>query len=218
MVYPFSKIFLGGIIRLFTGKVIGRENLIHPPFIVAANHSSYADDLLLPYNIAVITDNKFNIFVNSRFYKNYFLKKFLDHFECIPVDVSKDVKDEERKRKTNELAFEKAINSLKAGKIFMIFPEGGRSEDGKLKKAKVGVAKLALGARLPVIPVGIVGSYQIMPKGAKFPQFKKANIIIGKPLHFDAYYEKEKDYKVLEQVTTVIMKEIAKLINQEYKY
>ena len=212
MIHPLSRIFFGPLITLYVRKVYGVDNLPEGNFVAAANHASYVDDFIFPYTLTTKANKKFHVFVNSRFYKNIFFKKFLDNYECIPVDVAKNVQDDKKRKATNERAFKLAFNYLKRGDIFLIFPEGGRSEDGKLKKAKTGVAKVALTARLPVIPVGIKGSYEIMPKGAKFPRFKKADIIIGKPLYFDRYYGKEKDYKVLEAVTDKIMKEIAKLI------
>ncbi|MCK5282672.1 MAG: 1-acyl-sn-glycerol-3-phosphate acyltransferase [Nanoarchaeota archaeon] len=200
-------------------KTTGIENIPkNKAYIVAPNHSSYADDLIAPYTMIAYGKKKLHIFVNSRFYKNFFLIKLLDHFGCIRVDVSKDVKDEEKRKKTNEKAFKIALEGLKNGDILIIFPEGGRSQNGKLKKAKTGIAKAALAAKVPVLPMGIKGSYEIMPKGAKLPKFKKADIIIGKPMYFDKYYGKEKDYKTLETVTTLIMKEIAKLTNQDYNY
>ena len=218
MVYPFTKIFSGLIIKSFTRKVIGKNNLPKTPFIAAANHASFADDFLLNYHILFSTKRKFRIFVNSRFYKSKLIKIYLDHYNCIPVDVSKDVKDKEKRKETNEEAFKLAIEALKKGYNFHIFPEGGRSDNGKLKKAKTGVARVALEAKVPVVPVGLIGTYDILPKGAKFPRFKKADIIIGKPLNFEKFYGKSKDYKTLETVTTIIMKEIAKLIRQKYEF
>ena len=105
---------------------------------------------------------------------------------------------------------------MKKGENFFIFPEGGRSPDGKLREAKLGAAKIAILSKKKVVPVGIIGSYKILPKGARFPRAKKADMIIGKPLDFSKY--KGKDYKTLKTVTTIMMKEIAKLTGQEYNY
>ena len=211
--------FLSIFIRMYLRNISGEENLPKgAPFIVAANHNGYADDLIMPTTIIRNIKKKFHIFVNSRFYKNFFLRKFLYHNNCIPVDASKDVTDEKKRREANEAAFKIAIDNLRKGEVFGIFPEGGRSEDGKLKKAKVGVARVALTAKVPVIPFGIKGSFDIMPKGAKFPRFKRADVIIGKPIYFDRFYGKEKDYNTLEEVTRIIMKEIAKLVDEEYNY
>jgi 1-acyl-sn-glycerol-3-phosphate acyltransferase len=218
MLYPFTRIVLGTIIKIYMGNVEGKENLPKGPFIFAANHASFMDDFILPYTIQKNTNKKFHIFVNSRFYKNYFFKKFLEHYECIPVDAAKDQPDEKKRKQMNEEAFAKAQSYLKKGELFGIFPEGGRSDDGKLKKAKVGVAKVALESKVPIVPIGIKGSYDIMPKGARFPRFKKADVIIGMPVDLSRYHGKEKDYKTLNEVTRIIMKEIAVLSKQDYPY
>jgi len=215
-VYPVIRFTLGNIVKLCIGEIEGVHNLRDEPLVIAANHSSYVDDLIIPYIIIVKMKKKFTVFVNSRYYKNYFYRRFLSHYGGIPVDVSKDIKDENRRRVTNEKAIKEAVDSLRDGKIFLIFPEGERSPDGKIQKAKTGVARVALTARVPVIPVGIEGSYDILPKGAAFPKFKRVDVVVGEPLTFDNYYGKEEDYATLEEVTTTIMREIARLVGQEY--
>jgi 1-acyl-sn-glycerol-3-phosphate acyltransferase len=219
MIHGYLLSFLGIFIKRFRGKIIGRENVPNGGFVAAANHVSFVDDFVFPYTLIRITDRPFHIFVNSRFYKNFFSRKFLEHYDCLPVDAAKDVADGAKRKVTNEKAMEIAIDALKNDRILYVFPEGGRSSDGKLRKAKIGAARAALSARVPILPVGIKGSYEIMPKGAKFPKIgKKADLIIGKPIHLDEYNGKEKDYKTLEEVTSKVMKEIGELIGQEYKY
>lgn len=219
MVYFFSNLFLGTLFRSYIRNIKGIENIPSDfKFIIASNHSSYMDDFILPGVMMKVLNRPFHIFVNSRFYKNFLIRKILVYYGNIPVDVGKDVKDEQKRKETNKIAFDKALNYIKKGHIFAIFPEGGRSEDGTLKKAKTGVAKMALIAKRPVLPIGIKGTYKIMPKGAKYPKFKKADVFIGKPIDFSKYYGKEKDYKTLEKITSEIMKEIGKLIDMEYHY
>jgi 1-acyl-sn-glycerol-3-phosphate acyltransferase len=215
MVYLLERLFLGSMIRLYIRKIEGVHNLLDRPLVVAANHSSYLDDLIVPYVIIVKMKKRFSVFVNSRYYKNYFFRKFLSHYGGVPVDVEKDVRDEEKRRRTNERAIGEAIEALSNGRVFLIFPEGGRSPDGRVREAKTGVARVALSARVPVVPVGIKGSYAILPKGAVFPRFKRADVIIGEPLSFDRYYGMEGDHAVLREVTTMIMREICRLVSQE---
>jgi 1-acyl-sn-glycerol-3-phosphate acyltransferase len=218
MVLTLTKIFPGCIIRMYIGKVEGVENLPKGPFIFAPNHASFADDFIAPFTLGTKANRMFHMFVNSRFYDNFSFRKFLDSYQCIKVDVGKDVKDEKQRKKTNEAAMKKARQYLKKGDIIGIFPEGRRSKDGKLRKAKTGIARLALEAKVPIVPVGIKGSYDIMPKGAKFPRFKKADIKIGNPIYLDMYHGKEKDYKIWERATRMVMKAIARLIDQEYSH
>jgi 1-acyl-sn-glycerol-3-phosphate acyltransferase len=218
MTHPIARIIIGHMMFYnYMRKVTGLENIPKGKFIVACNHSSYMDDFILPAFIIKHLDKKFAIYVNSRFYKNKLIVKLLNHFNCIPVDVSKDVKDEEKRKKRNEIAYNKALDSINKGMVFCVFPEGGRSTDGKLQKAKTGVARVALAAKIPVLPIGIIGTNKILPKGAALPRFKRADIIIGKPLYFEKYYGKT-DYESYEEITKEIMKNIGKLIGQKYIY
>ena len=194
---------------LYIKKIQGVENFPKPPFIIAVNHASYLDDLIIPFIVFKYFKTKFHIFVNSRFYKSKLIKSYLDYYGLIPVDVSKDVKDVEKRKKTNEVAFQQALKYLKKKEVFVIFPEGGRSSDGKLQKAKTGVAKIAVNSKLPVIPIGIKNSFKVLPKGAFFPRFKQASIKIGKPMYFSTT---KNNYATLMKITNKIMKEIENLL------
>ena len=103
-----------------------------------------------------------------------------------------------------------ALKYLKNNEPVGIFPEGHRTKDGKLQKARKGVARLAVDSKVPVVPIGIVGSYEIWPKGKKLPTLKKCSVHIGKPLYFKTHDP--------DKITKKIMQEIAKLTNQEYRY
>ena len=107
---------------------------------------------------------------------------------------------------------------MKRGNIIIIHPEGTRSNDGKLQKAKTGVARLALAAKVPILPVGLIGTFEILPKWKKIPRLSKAKINIGKLIYFNAYYGKENDKKTIRFVTTKVMKEIAKLTKERYDF
>ncbi|MDO8481087.1 MAG: lysophospholipid acyltransferase family protein [Nanoarchaeota archaeon] len=212
----FVKYVLTPAVRLYLRSVEGAERLPQPPFIVAANHASYLDDVMVPAMLMTLANTDMHIYVNSRYYKNPLLRRFLLHYHCIPVDVAKDVQDQERRRKTNERAFTEALEALKKGKLFGLFPEGARSADGKLQKAKTGVARIAIASQVPVVPVGVIGSYEVWPKGKALPRFKRAELKIGQPLTFKRFAGKENDPSALEAVTRTIMKEIAKLTRQVY--
>ncbi len=215
MVYPIARISLVPAVRLWIRKVNGLEKLKEPVFIFAANHGSFADDLILPTLLMNYLNRYVHMYCNDRFYKNFFLRKFLEWGRCIPVRVDESTAEAKR---INEKAFQLALHCLKKKEIVGIFPEGHRSIDGSLMKAKTGVAKLALTAQVPVIPIGSVGTHEIMPKGAKVPGFKRCEINIGRPMHLNKYFGKEKSQRVLNHVTRVIMERIAGLAGLEYRY
>ena len=214
MPYTISKWIIPPIYKLWLRKVEGIENIPKDkPFIVAANHSSYYDALLLPLIIVSRLDKKIHALVNSYYWKIPITGFFLDLWESIPVSVEKDKNSKEKNKK----AIEKALSYLKNNELIMLFPEGTRS-DGKLKKAYTGVAKLALKSKALVLPCGIIGSNKVLPKGKIFPRFARCEVKIGKPISFEKYYNKKISNRLLEEITRSIMKQIAKLTNQKYNY
>jgi len=215
MAYPVSKIVVPPIYKLWIRKVKGIGNIPHDkPFIVAINHSSYYDILIMPCILVPKLNKKMHTLVNSSYWKNPITKFFLDLWGGIPVFV----KNENDSKQKNKLALERALNHINHGDIIMIFPEGTRSLDGKLQKAKTGVARLALLSKAPVLPVGIIGSYKVLPKGNFFPRFARCEVKIGKLMSFERYLNKKTSNKVYEKITKDIMKQIAKLIGQKYNY
>ena len=211
MVYPIGKRIIPPIYKLWLRKVEGLENVPkNIPFIIAANHASYYDAMLLHTILIPELDKKIHALANSGYWNNWFTRMTLNWGECIPVYVKKE-RDADLK---NKQATEKALKYLRNGELVQIFPEGTRSFDGKLKKAYPGVAKLALKAKVPVLPVGITDSYKVFPKGRLFPRLIRCEVKIGKLMHFN---EKPNE-KAFQSVTKKIMKQIAKLIGQEYNY
>lgn len=215
MVYPISRIIIPSIYKLWLRKIEGIDNIPKgKPFIIAANHSSYFETLLLPAIVAPKVNKKVHALVNSYYWDNFFTRFFLDIWECIPVFVE----NEKSYKGKNMAAFEKAMNYLRNKELVMIFPEGRRSDDGKLQKAYTGIARLALLSKAPVLPIGVIDSHKVMPKGRLFPRFARCEVNIGKPMYFEKYYDRKINENMLQEVTRSIMKEIAKLIKQKYNY
>ena len=214
MAYPLSKWIVPAICSPWIRKTEGSEKIKDKTFIIAANHSSYFDIFLPPILVVSKINKKIHALANSFYWNNFITKFILNMWEAIPVYVDKE-KDSKQK---NKLAFQKAVNYLKKNELVMIFPEGARSSDGKLNKAYHGVAKLALAAKVPVLPFGIIDAHKVLPKGKMFPRFKRCEVKIGKPMYFDKYYNKKINKKILEEITRQIMKKIAKLIGQKYNY
>jgi len=216
MVYPIAKHTIVPLVRsLWIKKINGLNNLPKDkPFIFAGNHGSFLDDLILPVVIIPHINKLAHIYCNDSFFKNPISGSFIRWGRVIPIRVYKS-KDQ---KKINKEAFRLAKNYLKKGEPVGIFPEGHRSKDGKLQKARSGVAALALKAKVPVIPIGTIGTFKIWPKGIPLPNLNKCTVNIGKPIYFDKFYGKENNQKILKDITTVIMKKIAKLNKQKYNH
>ncbi len=201
--------------RIWIKKIEGMENIPKDGrFIVTPNHQSFIDDWLVPSIIAPSIGRGMHMYVNRDYFKNRLFRLYLNHAQSIPVEAHKS-KD---KKEVNERAFRTAIKYLNKKEPMCIYPEGHRSPDGKLQQGRLGAARLAIATKAPILPVGIAGSREVMAKGTSFPKFKKViKVRIGNPIHLDRHYGEE-NKKVLKEATTLIMKEIGKLANLEYKY
>jgi len=101
MVYPIEKLIIPPIYKLWLRKVGGLENVPkHKPFIMAMNHASYYDALLLPSLIIPKIDKKIHPLVNSYYWNNFLTRIFLNYHESIPVYVEKEDKSKKNNKKS----------------------------------------------------------------------------------------------------------------------
>lgn len=102
---------------------------------------------------------------------------------------------------------------LKAGKCFIIYPEGTRSKTGLLSgHYHLGAAMFAHRAKVDIIPVGIKGAFEILPFGRKWPRRGNLVVRVGKPITWDKNVRGTKD--LFENITAQSMKQVALLSNQ----
>ncbi len=208
MVYPILKRIVRPILKIWLKKVVGLENVPkNKVFIVAANHQSYLDHFIIQSTLIHYLNKKIHYLAKKEHFKKYFERKWHQHVGAIPIDRQAGGKD----------ALKWAVHALNKGKVIGMYPEGTRTLTGKMQRAKTGVARLALAARVPVLPVGVRGAFDILPKGKRIPKHKRAEMHIGKLMYFESFYGKE-DKGTYRKVTDLIMKEIARLAGQEYNF
>lgn len=209
MVYPIIKRILFPIIGWWIKKINGINNIPKEgPFIVAANHASYMDHLMIGYCVVPRLNKKLHFLAKKEHFDNIIKRAWHTYGGAIPVD----------REKGGKKALRAALKALKQGKTIAVHPEGTRSLTGKLQKAKTGVARLALITKVPVLPIGLIGTFEILPKGKYIPKFKKAVMNIGKPMYFQEYYNRKINKRILREVTNKIMREIARLSKQKYNF
>jgi 1-acyl-sn-glycerol-3-phosphate acyltransferase len=199
-------VFLGPPLRLlFRPKAVGIENVpADGPVIIAANHQSFLDDFLLP----LVLPRRVTILAKADYFDKWYTAWFFKLAGCVPV--------RREGGSASRAALQAAIDSLDRGKLVALFPEGTRSPDGRLYRGKTGVARIALEAQAPVVPVAIMGTYELMPYDRKAPKPGRVEIRFGKPLTFERHYATPADRFVLRSVTDEIMYEIMMLSGQEY--
>lgn len=117
----------------------------------------------------------------------------------------------------SETSLSSGIAVLSAGKLLGIYPEGTRSPDGRLYRGRAGIARVLLEMPVPVVPVAVTGTAEIMPRGAKLPKLGGRVIVtFGAPLDFSRYAGMNADRFVLRAITDEVMREIERLSGQEY--
>jgi 1-acyl-sn-glycerol-3-phosphate acyltransferase len=200
-------VFLGPVLRLlYRPNVIGLENIpLEGPVILAANHESFLDDFLMPL---VLKGRKATILAKGDYFDHWYTRWFFKAAGCVPV--------RREGGSAGLAALRAAIDALNEGKLVALFPEGTRSPDGRLYRGKTGVARIALEAHAPVIPVAIVGTFELWPYNRKLPKSGRTEIRFGKPLTFERHFDTPADRFVLRSVTDEIMYEIMMLSGQEY--
>lgn len=208
MVYFFSKRTLFPFIKLFLKEIKGIENVPKKgPFILTSNYECYMDPSFIFSVIIPFRNQKIHYLVNkARFYKIFGETITKKWGGCVILDEGK------------EKALQELSSLLKKGGIVGIFIEGSRSMDGKLRKGKTGVVRLALKARVPILPIGLIGTFDIAPGNKLIPKFKRAKMYIGTPIYLDRYYKKKITEKLLRKLTNDIMKIISDLTNKPYNY
>jgi 1-acyl-sn-glycerol-3-phosphate acyltransferase len=98
-----------------------------------------------------------------------------------------------------------ASRKIREGKSVMSFPEGTRSVDGTIKAFKKGMFHLALEAGVPIVPITIIGTSEIMPKRSLKINPGRITMIIDRPIDVTAYSEDSRP-ELTERVRSVIMK------------
>ncbi|MCU4184096.1 1-acyl-sn-glycerol-3-phosphate acyltransferase [Acidiferrimicrobium sp. IK] len=206
MGYTLIKMVLAPILRLaYRIKVEGREHLpAQGPVILAANHVSFLDNLVIP----LISPRRVTFLAKAEYFDDKRVAWFFRLGGQIPI------KREGGSAADRALASAREV--LQAGGVLGIYPEGTRSPDGRLYKGRTGVARMALSCRAPVVPIGLHGTADAQPIGARFPRpFRTLTVAIGAPLRWDAEPGAEDDRDTLRRVTDEIVEAIAALSGQE---
>ena len=212
MFYHFMKyVVLGPILKLlFRPWVEGMENLPKDgAAILASNHLSFSDSIFLPLSVPRrITFLAKADYFTGRGIKGFLTRGFFKGVGQVPIDRSGG--------QASEAALRKGLEILGNGDLLGIYPEGTRSPDGRLYRGKTGIARMALEAGVPVIPVAMVNTFDIQPPGQVMPRIMRVGIRIGEPLDFSRYEGMEGDRFVLRSITDEIMYELMQLSGQEY--
>lgn len=144
--------------------------------LLVANHISHLD----PPLVAASCARKVYFLAKKELFKNGFIGWFMTASGQIKVDRGKGL-----------AAVEVAVKTLNAGRCICIFPEGTRSRTGQMQQPHTGIVVIASKVNVPIVPILVEGTYQMMPPKTKFPKlFSRIKITYGEPFYLS---EEQKD-------------------------
>lgn len=188
----------------------GREHLPRSGgVLVAANHISHADPLLLGHFV----------------YESRRLPRYLAKVELFGVPVLGRVLagagqiPVHRRTADAALALKDAVAALEAGECVMIYPEGTLTRDPDLwpMSARTGVARLALATGVPVVPVAHWGAHQILPPYARRLRLippRRSQVLAGPPVDLSPWEGRAQTAEVLREVTEAVMSAVRRQLGE----
>lgn len=193
IVYHFVVKSVNIICRiLYRHRLYGKENALKGAAVIAPNHLSHLD----PAIVGAFWPGKARFFARDTLFKG-FMGWLLPRIQVYPIRLDgADIK-----------TMRQIFKYLDEGEKIVIFPEGTRSPDGILQKPQAGFAMIAQRAGVPIIPVYVAGTFEIMPPGTKPKLSGRVSTTIGKAIDPTAYShlpKKEAQQAIMEEWTQAI--------------
>ncbi len=163
-------------------RIIGEENLYRQSVAVyCSNHLSYMDTPAIFSSLPF----QFRIVARSNLWKVPFIGWHLNRSGQIPVNVDNP--------RSSIASLGGGVKTLKEGMPLFIFPEGGRTSNGRPGTFMNGPAFMALRAKVPIVPMALIGTHELLPIHAK--QFFAVPVVlaVGQPLETSRYSLRDVD-------------------------
>jgi 1-acyl-sn-glycerol-3-phosphate acyltransferase len=202
MFYGFARGLLFGLSKvLFRIRIRGQEQVpTTGAFIVAPSHRSYLDT---PF-VSFITRRQIRFMAKEELFTNSFGKKLFTALGAIPV----------ARGSINARPAMKAIQqTLEAGEAAAVYPEGTRRHGPAIGELFDGTSYLAVKLGVPIVPVAVGGSEEILASGKKMPRLHKVSVRVGAPIYppADASTRKRTD---LVALSDELMKSLQALFDE----
>ena len=163
-------------------KVTGLDRIdLSRPHVFAANHISALDIPLLYEHLGF----QFSIMAKKELFRYPFMGWHLRRSGQIPVDAASAV--------ASMRSLMRAVRSLQGGMPLVVFPEGGRSPSGQVQPFMVGAFYIAIKAGVEVVPMAIVGSYEVLPMNSFHIRPGPMELAVGEPISTAGYSLRDMD-------------------------
>ena len=167
--YAITRVLVRIMVPLLGGiTVIGAENIPETgPIILAPNHRAYMDP---PY-LSLVTKRQLHLMAKDSLFKVPVFGPYIKAMGAFPV----------KRGSADRGALKQAMAELKAGRVMGIFPEGTRADPGTLLPGEKGFALVAKQTGVPIVPIALEGTDQVLPKHGGLHR-AHVTATIGKPM------------------------------------
>jgi 1-acyl-sn-glycerol-3-phosphate acyltransferase len=186
------------------GRVIGVENVPQEgSFIIVTNHMSKADAPMIFLTVPVATSRIF-YFAADKWNEHWFFGPILRRANAVFID----------REEVSRQALKESLDILENGGIFGLAPEGTRSKTATMAKGKDGAAYLAMKAKVPIVPIGLINT-DVVGKRIKRLDRTEMTVVYGEPFMLPDLGRRVKG-REMPAFTHYIMIHIANLVPERY--
>lgn len=154
---------------LFQLRCYGREHLpATGGGLVCVNHQSFFDPIL----VGLCCDRRLNYLARKTLFEQALFRRLIEFFDAIPID----------RDGFGIGGIKETLRRLKQDELVLVFPEGTRTKDGDVGPLKPGFCAIARRGRVPLLPVGLTGAFESLPRNARFPRWSRFGIRFGPPI------------------------------------
>ena len=199
--HALARVWAGVLLRVAFSPVtlVGGERLLdHDVAVYVSNHLSYFDTPVLFAKLPF----QFRILAKAPLWKIPFIGWYLQRSGQVQVDQSSV--------RSAVASLGRGVKTLEAGLPLVLFPEGGRAWNGELQKMVSGAAWMAIKAQVPLIPLTLIGTYELLPIHVYALRPRPLKLIVGEPISTVGMTTKEADaltQRVFDEISRTYMAE-----------
>jgi 1-acyl-sn-glycerol-3-phosphate acyltransferase len=190
------------IVLVYGYQVEGREHVPSEGGVLIVSNHAHALD---PPFVGVATNRPVHFMAKEELFRILVLGWALPRVHAFPV----------RRDGLDRTAVRTAIRLLRSGHVVGLFPEGTRSQTGRLMPFQRGVGLIALKAGAPVVPVGLVGTFQPISWNGWRPRINQFTARFGPPMDLASIAEENHGKEGIDRACTLMMEGVEQLITPE---